>query len=106
MQQLIQNHFTPDEWLAQIGNQIRTLRLQKNLDQKTLAERAGISVSALRNLEAGYGATLTTLVKALRILERTSWLTTLAPNITVRPLEMLNRKQPRQRAYKPRTRQS
>ena len=34
-----------------LGERLRELRLLKNLDQKTLAERAGVSLNAIKHLE-------------------------------------------------------
>jgi DNA-binding XRE family transcriptional regulator len=41
------------ELQALLGEQVQALRLSKDLDQITTAEKAGISEKALRNLEAG-----------------------------------------------------
>jgi transcriptional regulator with XRE-family HTH domain len=101
-QLLNMDRFTSDEWLTRIGDQIRNLRLRQNIDQATLAERSSISVSALRNLEAGQGATLTTLIKTLRSLERTDWLDMLAPTVSISPLQAIGRKHKKVRASKPR----
>jgi len=81
----------------EIANSVKTLRLQRNLDRQTLCEKAGISENALRNLEGGKGATLKTLVKTLRVLDKVDWLLALAPIISVNPLHMVNGK-PRQRS--------
>lgn len=89
---------TLGEWEAELGNQIRSLRLRLNLDQRRLAERAGIALNAVKNLETGKGATLRSLVQVLRILNRTEWLGTLAPAVSISPVQMLKTKAPRQRA--------
>ena len=89
---------TPGEWEAELGKQIRTLRLRLDLDQKQLAERAGIALNAVKNLESGKGATLRSLIQVLRILNRTDWLGTLAPAVSISPVQMLKTKTPRQRA--------
>ena len=91
---------TVDEWAAELGEQMRALRLRTNLDQISMAERAGISLTAIKNLESGKGATLKTLIKALRVLDRTDWLSTLAPPVSISPLQMLKAKPVRQRASK------
>lgn len=91
---------TVDEWAAELGEQMRALRLRANLDQVSMAERAGIGLTAIKNLESGKGATLKTLIKALRVLERADWLGTLAPPVSVSPLQMLKAKPVRQRASK------
>ena len=89
---------TPREWEAELGKQIRALRLRLDLDQKQLAERAGIALNAVKNLESGKGATLRSLIQVLRILNRTDWLGTLAPTVSISPVQMLKMKAPRQRA--------
>lgn len=93
---------TPEEMEAGLGEKLRALRLSKNLDQKTLAERAGLSVRALRNLEAGRGSTIKTLVCVLRALGRQAWLDTIAPVATINPVHLTREAQPRQRASRPR----
>jgi transcriptional regulator with XRE-family HTH domain len=92
------NVLTPRQWEDEFGQQIRTLRLRKNIVQQQLAEQAGIALNAVKNLETGKGATVSTLVKVLRVLNREDWLTTLAPEVSISPLQMLKRKPARQRA--------
>lgn len=89
---------TSDEWEAELGGQIRALRLRQNLDQRQLAERAGIALNAVKNLESGNGATLRSLIQALRVLNRIDWLGALAPAVSISPVQMLKAKAPRQRA--------
>ena len=83
---------------AELGRQLRDLRLRQNLDQRQLAERAGVALNAVRHLEGGQGATLSSLTKVLRALGRAEWLETLAPPVTISPLQMLKAKPRRQRA--------
>jgi transcriptional regulator with XRE-family HTH domain len=47
-----------DELQAVFGKQLQELRISKNLDQVTTAEKAGISEKTLRNLEAGRGSSV------------------------------------------------
>lgn len=89
---------TPQELEAALGENLKALRLQKNLNRQSLCERAGISESALRHIEGGKGATLKTLIRVVRALDRESWLTGLSPQVTINPLHMVRAKQPRQRA--------
>ncbi|VVE18494.1 MULTISPECIES: helix-turn-helix transcriptional regulator [Pandoraea] len=79
---------TPDQMVARVGENIKALRLQRNIDQLTLAERAGVSRSALKNLENGSGCTLRTLVSVLRALGQESWIDSLAPVATINPMTM------------------
>lgn len=94
---------TSDEWEAELGRQIRALRLRQNLDQQRLADRAGIALNAVKNLESGKGATLRSLILALRVLNRIDWLRTLAPSVSISPVQMLKTRAPRQRASRKRT---
>src|SRR3990167_994120 len=89
---------TPGEWEAELGKQIRTLRLRLDLDQKQLAERAGIALNAVKNLESGKGVTLRSLIQVLRVLNRTDWLGAGAPAVSFCPVQMRKTKAPRQRA--------
>jgi transcriptional regulator with XRE-family HTH domain len=77
---------TRGEAEALLGEQVRALRLQKNIDRATLAKRAGVSLRAVRNLEGGEGSTVRTLVSVVRALGRDEWLRTVAPAATVNPL--------------------
>lgn len=90
------------EWEAELGSQLRRLRLRQDLDQRQLAARAGVALNSVKNLEAGKGATLRSLIRVLRVLERTDWLQSLAPQVTVSPLQVLKAKHPRKRAARKR----
>ncbi len=90
------------EWEAELGSQLRTLRLRQDLDQRQLADRAGVALNAVKNLESGKGATVRSLIRILRALDKTDWLSTLAPQVTVSPLQVLKAKHPRQRAARKR----
>ena len=94
---------TAEEIEVTLGGRLKTLRIHRNLEQATLAERAGISVRTLRNLESGNGSSLRTLILVLRILGREQWLETIAPVPTINPLMVTRQAKPRQRASKPRS---
>ena len=80
---------SPDELQAVLGKQLQELRIAKNLDQVTTAEKAGISEKALRNLEAGRGSSLETLVRVLKALDSLDGLHLLAPRPSISPLALL-----------------
>ncbi len=90
--------FTTPELEQKLGEAIKNLRLQKNLTRQAVCERAGISLTALRNLECGHGATLHTLIRAVRTLGRQDWIFALAPQVSINPLYMVRDKPYRQRA--------
>lgn len=83
---------------AALGTNLKALRLDLNIDQHTVAARAGISIGALKNLENGRGSTVRTLVSILRALDRADWLTTIAPVASINPLTHTDSATPRQRA--------
>ncbi len=89
---------TVEELEAEVGQQIKSLRLKQNIDQATLAARAGCSLSALKNLESGNGSTLRTLIPVVRALGREDWLRNVAPMATISPLNLPKAGHTRQRA--------
>jgi len=97
---------TVEDWEQVLGAQVRAARIAADLDQVSLAERADVSLGALKNLEAGKGSSLKTLVRVVRALDRTDWLESLAPPITISPLAMLASRRsgarPRQRVRRSR----
>jgi len=79
-----------DELERALGAHIRDLRISQRLTQAELAERANVSIGALKHLETGSGATTTTLVKLLRALGKERWIDTLGPSkSSFNPLDLL-----------------
>jgi len=92
---------TPAEGYEQeLGQHLRSLRLRQNMDQRDLAARAGVALGVVKRLESGQGATLKSLIKVLRALGRVDWIHSLAPAVSISPLQMLKSKRKRQRASK------
>jgi transcriptional regulator with XRE-family HTH domain len=92
------NFHTPNELEASLGENLKRLRLNKNIDQKSLAAQAGLSLRALKNLENGQGSTLKSLVTVVRALGREDWLGSIAPIASINPLSLVRTATPRQRA--------
>ncbi len=93
---------SPLELQVELGNRVRQLRLFRNLDQQTTAEKAGISKKAYRNLEAGRGSSVQTLVRTLKALDYLQGIEMFAPEPTVNPLALLRTSKPPQRVRRPR----
>ncbi|MCD6039703.1 MAG: family transcriptional regulator [Gammaproteobacteria bacterium] len=89
---------TPKELEESLGEDIKALRLQKNIDRHRLCARAGVSENSLRNLEGGKGTTLKTLIRIIKALNREDWLSQIAPKTSINPLHLPQEKKPRQRA--------
>lgn len=79
---------TTEEFEAGLGAQFKALRLQENLDQATIAERANVSLSALKALEAGRGSSLRTVVRVARALDREAWLDEFHHQPSISPLAL------------------
>jgi transcriptional regulator with XRE-family HTH domain len=101
-----------DDWERQLGTQFRALRISADLDQAGLASLAGVSVGALRHLERGEGSTLRTLVRVVRALDREDWLESIAPRVSISPIDLVRSgrtarsRVARSRVYRPRGEES
>jgi transcriptional regulator with XRE-family HTH domain len=93
---------SPAELQIELGRRLRRLRLQRNINQRTLAEKAGVALTALQKLEAGRGSTVQTLVRTLKALNYLEGLEMLAPEPTVNPLALLRSTKPQQRVWRSR----
>jgi transcriptional regulator with XRE-family HTH domain len=92
--------YSSADLLQRVGERVRDTRLAQGLTQASLADRAGISVRALRDLEAGRGAQLATFVRALKGLGAESAIENLLPTPGVSPMALLERPRRRQRGYR------
>lgn len=92
-----------DDLLGLLGEKIRELRLRENIPQTVLAMRSGVSLKAVKNLENGTGATVSSLLRVLRTLGRTEWIETLGTKVGISPMQMVNRRKPRLRATRKKT---
>ena len=91
---------TPSEMLQMLGTSLKEVRLRMNISQQVAADRSGISLKAVRNIEGGFNAATESLVKYCRTLHKTDWLMTLAPPeldpaISERPLSVKKRQRAR-----------
>lgn len=86
---------TTEEWLEELGSALRQRRIRAELTQEELARRAGIGTSAVKNLESGEGANLTSLVKVVRALGAEDWLAALAlpAEPAVSPMQLLRQRE-------------
>jgi transcriptional regulator with XRE-family HTH domain len=98
----MKNAIESKDWEATLGRQLRGQRLRMNIGQLQLSKQAGVALNAVKNLESGKGATLSSLAKVLRALGREDWLGTLAPPVSISPMQVLKTRKTRQRAFKPR----
>jgi len=65
---MIPEFATTAELAVTIGRRLREQRLAKNVTLKELAQRAGVSVGALRNIEVDGKTTLHSLIRVVQAL--------------------------------------
>lgn len=95
------NFKTPHELQERLGNRLKRLRLARNLDQRETAEKAGVSEKALRNLEAGKGSNVGTLLRTLKALDYLEGIEILLPDVAVDPIALLRKSDSPQRVRRP-----
>lgn len=95
----ITREMTDDAVLAELGERLRRVRLQRGqLTQERLAEEAGVSTATVARLEAGQSTQCSSLIRILRQLELLDDMERLVPEPALSPIELLERKErPRQR---------
>ncbi len=90
--------------LKRMGEQLRRLRLEKNISQKQLAESAGVSLSSVANIENGKSISLATLIPLLRALGALDLLTDFTKEPEISPIayaKMLEGQKEKKRASSP-----
>ena len=81
---------TNTEIITQLGHRLRRLRLQRNLPQEELARQAGVSLGAVKQLEAGRDVRLSSLIAILRALDELSGIVGWLPSEEPSPLELMD----------------
>jgi transcriptional regulator with XRE-family HTH domain len=85
--------------MALMGHRVQRERLNQNLTQATLAERAGVGLRTVRYLEAGRQTNVETLIRILRALGKLGALDAFLPEPGLSPLQLAKLKgRERQRA--------
>lgn len=74
--------------LDEIGRRLQVYRLNLNLSQAQVAEKAGVSRRAFQKLEGGQPCTLALLVRVLRALGRLDALDDLLPEPGLSPIQL------------------
>jgi transcriptional regulator with XRE-family HTH domain len=88
----MESHQLPvGEILTELGRRLRTERLNQNMTQQELADRAGVSVDTVRSIESAGNATLAVLAKMLRALGLDERLQMLVPSAVVSPIQVAER---------------
>lgn len=78
---------SPHAIIAELGERIRTARLNADLTQEELAKKAGISLKAVTNSEKGK-STLLSIVSILVALDMTEQLNAFIPRQVLSPIQL------------------
>ena len=89
---------TPSDYVSRLGARLRALRLQRDITQARLSERAGISRPTLRALESSGKGSLETFARVMYALGREQELDALSQPDPPSTLEEAESPAPRQRA--------
>ncbi|MFW5452441.1 helix-turn-helix transcriptional regulator [Thioalkalivibrio sulfidiphilus] len=81
--------FTDDAVLAELGERLARLRIGRGLTQAQLADEAGVGKRTVERAEAGHSVQLVTLVRLFRVLGLMSALDQLMPEPGPTPMERL-----------------
>ena len=85
---MIFKNLTPHAIAEELGNRIRTARLNANLTQKALAKKAGVSLKAVTNGEKGK-STLESMIAILIALEIVDQLNSFIPKQEISPIQLI-----------------
>lgn len=94
----ITEHLTDEALAAELGRRVAQTRLELNLTQAQVAERAGVSRRNVADLEGGRPVNMRGFLRILRTLGLVANLEALVPEPTPGPLARTTRDAPRQRA--------
>lgn len=64
------NEMNEIEILQKIGARMREIRLEQNIKQKELAEKSGLSMFSISQMETGHNTSVQSLVQVLKALNR------------------------------------
>lgn len=78
--------------LEVLGSRLERRRIEAQLTQAALAERAGIAKRTLERIEAGHGCELVTLLRLLRVLDLSDGVDALIPELPPSPIARLKLK--------------
>ena len=94
---------TDDVILAELGRRVASRRIDMQLTQAQLAEKAGVGKRTVERFESGESTQMSTVVRLFRVLELLPNLDAMIPEPGIRPMDILRRKgKTRQRASSPR----
>ncbi len=84
-------YMTDKAIMEEMGQRLRSYRKKRKLSQKQLAERTGLSIFTIAQIEQGKAVSLSSLLPVLRELRLLNNLDALIPNIPESPIGLLRK---------------
>lgn len=91
------NGLTDTNAVARLGQEIKRMRLERNLSQSDIATHTGLDRSTVQRLEGGRAATLLTVVQVLRALDHLDLLDPWVQERKATPMMLLEQEEAYQR---------
>ena len=86
------NSKSNDNVAQEIGKRLKTHRINKRFTQKQLAEKAGVSLFTIAQIEKGNPVSISMLIPVLRVLRLLDNMELLIPEPQISPVALLNQK--------------
>mgnify|MGYP001439190720 FL=1 len=86
------NSKSNDNVAQEIGKRLKTHRINKRFTQKQLAEKAGVSLFTIVQIEKGKPVSISMLIPVLRVLRLLDNMELLIPEPQISPVALLNQK--------------
>ena len=102
---VITNLASDAQVLTELGRRLGESRIDVPLTQAELAQRAGVSLRTVVNLESGKDVRTSSLLRVLRALGLLAGIEALVPEVSARPSEIARLQHRRKRAPSPAKRQ-
>ncbi len=84
--------------IAEIGHNLKSIRLQKNISQQKLSEISGLDRTTISRMERDGNATLINVVRVLRALNKLDVINAFQAPPNISPMQMLKSKK-KERKY-------
>lgn len=96
----IKNHMSNQVIKKEIGQRIKRMRINAGITQEAMAEKTGLSIHAIGNIESGKGVSFDALLMVLRVLHMLENVNSFVPEIPLDPEDIvkLGKKRERVRA--------
>jgi len=86
------NSLSNSEIITELGKRIKGYRIKKRFTQQELADRAGVSLFTVAQVEKGNPVSCPTLIAIFRVLRLLDNLEMLLPEIEISPIELMKLK--------------